>query len=432
MLLNLLPGETSCSRRLLNFPMPAEHITTVDKVTLWSDFESQLSELKARHLWRELKASNCHVGPRIERGGRMLWNFSSNNYLDLASHPRVLERVRQAAEQYGAGSGGSRLITGTLTLHEELEARLASFKAAETALIFSSGFLANIGLIQTLSRRRDGSRVPIVFDKLVHASLVDAILACGAPWKSFCHNDPESALREVRRLVAKHPSPQGVRVLIVTEGVFSMDGDVAPLRELHEIAEREGGLLVVDDAHGTGVVGPSGVGAVATAGLSGSPQCIQIGTLSKALGSQGGFVVGPQCLRDLLVNRARAFIYDTALAPPCAAAALAALEVLEDEPGRLEALAHNAAMLRAALRSNGIAVADSPSAIVPVVVGNADDTLWLATQLERKGFLGVAIRPPTVPPGTARIRLTLMATHPEHAIEELAACLAEEMRSLAQ
>ncbi|MGC8742024.1 MAG: aminotransferase class I/II-fold pyridoxal phosphate-dependent enzyme [Candidatus Sumerlaeaceae bacterium] len=402
----------------------------MDNAVWWKDIERQLDELKARRLWRELKSSVEPVGLRIERAGRLLWNFSSNNYLDLATHPHVVARAQEAAERFGAGAGGSRLITGTLALHEELESRLAAFKGAETALVFSSGYLANIGLIQALSRRADGSRVPIVFDKLVHASLVDAILASGAPWKSFAHNDVECAARELRRLLQKHScrTAQGLRAMIVTEGVFSMDGDMAPLRELAGLAESEGGVLVVDDAHGTGVVGPQGAGALAATGLTSMPHCVQMGTLSKALGSQGGFIVGPRYLRELLVNRARAFIYDTALAPPCVAAALAALEVIEQESQRIQNLAHNAAALRSHARCHGLAVADSPSAIVPVVVGEASDALRLGEHLEREGFLGVAIRPPTVPPGTSRIRLTVMATHPRDVIERLAAVLADGIR----
>ncbi len=402
-----------------------------DPGMIWHDAQEQLEALRAQKLQRALQPASGRVGPKVIRGGRELWNFSSNNYLDLASHPYVVARAQAALEEFGAGAGGSRLITGTLTLHEELEAKLATLKGTESALIFSSGYLANLATVQVLSRRSDGSRVPIVFDKLVHASLVDAIMACGAPWKSFRHNDVEAARREAERLVAQAPAERGhsPRVLIVTEGVFSMDGDAAPLGELYEVAEQWDGLLVVDDAHGTGVVGRGGEGLVSAVGLAGAPRLVQIGTLSKALGSQGGFLAGPRLLRELVVNRGRGFIFDTALAPPCAAAALAALEILEREPERLEALRANARLLRSELQAEGIKTPEGPAAIIPVIVGSAERALALASQLAEKGFWGVAIRPPSVPPGTSRIRLTVMTTHPPEVVTLLARTVADLIRA---
>lgn len=398
---------------------------------LWTDIANQLRSIREAALWRELLPSSMRAGARIKRAGRCLWNFSSNNYLDLAAHPHVVRCVREAAERFGTGAGGSRLITGTLTLHEELEARLAAFKQAEAAVVFSSGYLANIGLVQVLSRRADGSHVPIVFDKLVHASLIDAVTASGAPWHSFAHNDIEAAERVLRRFIERHPRKRadGVRALIVTEGVFSMDGDVAPLADLYRLAEKYEAFLVVDDAHGTGVVGEGGAGAASLAGVAGAPLLVQVGTLSKALGSQGGFVAGPRALRDLIVNRARAFIYDTALAPVCAAAALAGLDVIEREPDRLAALAKNSHLLRSELAQAGLGVLHSPSAIVPLVVGAAERTLYVARTLEDRGFLCVAIRPPTVPPATSRVRMTVMATHPAEAVRELAQTVGEILRT---
>lgn len=398
---------------------------------LWTDIANQLRSIRHAALWRELFPSHVKVAARIERAGRYLWNFSSNNYLDLAGHPHVVRRAQEAIERFGTGAGGSRLITGTLALHEELEARLAAFKQAEAAVAFSSGYLANIGVVQVLSRRANGSRVPIVFDKLVHASLIDAVTASGAPWHSFAHNDIEAAERVLRRLIERHPrrNAGGARALIVTEGVFSMDGDVAPLAHLYRLAEKYEAFLIVDDAHGTGVVGEGGAGAASLAGVAGAPLLVQVGTLSKALGSQGGFVAGPRALRDLIVNRARAFIYDTALAPASAAAALAALDVIEKEPGRLAALHENSRLLRSELARCGFGMLNSPSAIVPLVVGTAERTLDVARTLENRGFLCVAIRPPTVPPGTSRVRMTVMATHPAEAVKELAQTVGEILRT---
>jgi 8-amino-7-oxononanoate synthase len=401
-----------------------------DLPDIWGDAADQLRAAACQHQLRAALPSGAPVGVRVERHGRTLWNFSSNNYLDLACHPEVVARACDAAQRFGTGAGGSRLITGTLRLHEELEMRLAALKSSEAALLFSSGYVANIGVIHVLARRADGSRVPIVFDRLVHASLIDAIASTGSPWKSFAHNDLSAAALQLERMVARCPrkAARGPSALIVTEGVFSMDGDVAPLAELSRLAQEHDALLIVDDAHGTGVIGARGEGAAGAAGVAGAPHVIQIGTLSKALGAQGGFVAGPRVLRDLLVNRARTFIYDTALAPPSVGAALAALDVLDREPGRLAALRGNALLLREALAEAGIALPEGSSAIVPVVVGEASRALALAAGLDEHGFLGVAIRPPTVPPGSARIRLTVMATHPPEVIRSLAQALAGLMR----
>jgi 8-amino-7-oxononanoate synthase len=395
---------------------------------VWEDAREQLRSLEELHLLRETKRASNPAGPAIVRNGQTLWNFSSNNYLDLATHPHVLKKAQEALEKWGTGAGGSRLITGTLEIHEELEWRLSRLKKTETALVFSSGYLANIGVIQALSRTADGTRVPILFDKHVHASLIDAILLSGSPWKSFPHNDIEAARRIGESLLqGKAPqSGQGKRqprILIVTEGVFSMDGDVAPLDELYKLTEQWEGLLIVDDAHGTGVVGFGGSGVASIMGVAGAPRLVQVGTLSKALASQGGFVACANVVRDLLVNRARAFIFDTALAPPCVGAALGALDVLENDPDRLAVLAANVQLLRDALRSRGFEIPESPSAIIPVMVHDSRRAPRLAEELEKKGYLVVAIRPPTVPPQTDRLRITVMVTHPQSVLASFAEVL---------
>ncbi|RMH27045.1 MAG: 8-amino-7-oxononanoate synthase [Candidatus Hydrogenedentota bacterium] len=393
----------------------------------WVDATQQLEAISAHNLQRSLWPSGMAVGNRIQRGGRVLWNFSSNNYLDLATHPTVVTRAREALERYGAGAGGSRLITGSLDLHETLEARLATFKGTEAALVFSSGYLANLGVIGALSWRADGSRVPIFFDRLAHASIVDAVMLSRAPWRTFPHNDVEALERHLKRVVGNSVARQKPSAVVVTEGVFSMDGDVAPITELQEICERWGALLVVDDAHGTGVVGPNGAGVVQWLGLSGAPNLVQVATLSKAFGTQGGFVAGPSKLREFLVNRARAFIFDTALAPPCVGAALGALEVLEQEPERVATLRELSALLRRLLWMQGFSIPESPAAIVPLVVGDAARTLELAAALEAQDYLVVGIRPPTVPPGTSRLRITLMCSHPREAVEGLVQAIATNL-----
>ena len=230
----------------------------------WQDAAEQLAALAAQHIRRELREANSAPGPRIEFAGRILLNFSSNNYLDLAAHEVVVASARVAAEDWGAGAGGSRLITGSSLPHRELERALARLKGCGDALVFSSGYLAAIGLMQALSHRADGTRVPVLFDRLSHACVVDAARGCGAPWRTFAHNDMAALERQLSRL----PAATEPRAIVATEGVFSMDGDLAPIRDMLELCERHGAVLVVDDAHGTGTIGPEGRGAASHAGIA--------------------------------------------------------------------------------------------------------------------------------------------------------------------
>ena len=391
----------------------------------WKDAADQLEALAAQHIRRELHHAEGAPGTRFTAGGRTLLNFSSNNYLDLAAHPAVVRAAQDAAARWGAGAGGSRLITGSSLPHRELERALARLKGCGDALVFSSGYLAAIGLMQALSHRADGTRVPVIFDRLSHACVVDAARGCGAPWRTFAHNDMVALERQLSRL----PAATEPRAIVATEGVFSMDGDLAPIAEMLELCERHGALLIVDDAHGTGTIGQGGAGATALACVKPSARLVQMGTLSKALGSQGGFVAGPPVLRDLLVSRARAFIFDTALAPPCASAALAAIEIMHREPERVVRLQKNARLLRELLRGRGLPVPDSPSPIVPVVIGGAAETMRVSAALRDEGFLVVGIRPPTVPRGTSRLRITPMATHTDEDIRALADAVARHAAS---
>ena len=376
-----------------------------------ADAETQLLAVRQSNLTRKLQATVSKSATQIQVDGVELINFSSNDYLNLGSHPRVVAAAQAALAAYGAGSRASRVLSGNLPVHDELEAELAGLKKADAALVFSSGYLANLGVLQVLSRRSDNSHVPIFFDRLSHACVVDGALGAGRHWRAFPHNNTSCLEAQLSRL----PRGRSPRALIVTEGVFSMDGDIAPLPELLQLCEVYDALLVVDDAHGTGTMGAEGCGTAAFHGISNSPRLIHVGTLSKALGSQGGFVAGARTVVDLLVNRARTFIFETALAPPCAAAALEALRILRSEQHRVMELQNNASYLRELL---GLPSSNTP--IIPVIMGEPNRALQVAEALKAAGFLVHAIRPPTVPRGTSRLRITLSSAHTREHIAALA------------
>ena len=335
--------------------------------------------------------------------GHSILLFSSNNYLDLAAHPKITEAAMNAIRRYGVGAGASRLISGTFPPHNELEERLAAFKRTEAALVFSTGYQANLGLIQTLAE--DAST--IYADRLCHSSLIDACRLCKLPLRIFRHRE----VPQLRRLLERNPDAGS---LILTEGVFSMDGDLAPLPSLLNVAQSARAQLIVDDAHGTGVMGPEGRGTVEHFGLN-SAAMIQMGTLSKALGAFGGFITGPRDLIEYLVNRARPFIYTTALPPAMAAAASAALEVIEAEPERRAKLWRLRNQLQQGLRTLRCDTLDSESPILPILVGDAGASLRLSEHLLAHGIYAPAIRPPTVPASSSRIRISVTAGHtPAH------------------
>jgi 8-amino-7-oxononanoate synthase len=371
-------------------------------------YRSRLDALARRSLLRRLRTIDSTTGSEVELEGRRILLFSSNNYLDLATHPRVTEAAINAIRRYGVGAGASRLVSGSLRPHRELEERLAAFKRVEAALVFPTGYQANLGLITTLAE--DCS----VFyaDRLCHASLIDACRLCDAPLRVYRHRDHA----QLTRLLQRGQAPR--HALVVTDGVFSMDGDLAPLPELDKVAEQAGATVVVDDAHGTGVMGATGRGTVEHFGLEGR-SLVQMGTLSKALGGLGGFVAGSRDLIEYLVNRARAFIYTTALPPAQAAAAIAALDVIEDEPERRERLWVLRRRLHDGVRRAGFDTLDSRSPIIPLLIGDAEAALRLSEALLSHGIYAPAIRPPTVPTGTSRIRLSVTAGHTPAQIERL-------------
>ena len=336
----------------------------------------------------------------------------SNNYLGLAEHPRVREAAAEAAMRWGAGAGASRLVSGNMDPHRRLEQRLADFKRAPGALLFGSGYLANTGTIAVLAGRGE-----VVFsDELNHASIIDGCRLSRAERFVYRHRDLEHLAWGLRKA-------GGRGSLIVTDGVFSMDGDLAPLPELVELARRHSCRLLVDEAHGTGAVGPGGRGGVAAAGLTDEVDVI-VGTLGKALGSYGAYVCASAELIDLLVNTARPFIFSTALPPPSVGAAAAALELLASEPKRVERLRSNAELLRSELRSAGLETGASRTQILPLVAGGAGAATALCELALDRGVFAQAIRPPTVPEGTSRLRLTVMATHGADELRHAARVLA--------
>jgi 8-amino-7-oxononanoate synthase len=381
------------------------------------DLRHRLEDLESQGLRRRLRIVDGPQGPSVELDGRALLLLCSNNYLGLADHPRLRLAAAEAAFALGTGAGASRLISGSMSIHAELEARLAEFEGTEAALLFGSGYLANTGTIATLAR--DGV---VLSDELNHASIIDGCRLARAETFVYRHCDLEHLEWGLRQA-------QGRASLIVTDGVFSMDGDVAPLAELSTLARRHDCRLMVDEAHATGCIGPEGRGSVAAAGLSGQVDVV-MGTLGKALGSYGAYICGSRELVDYLVNSARPFIFSTALPPPVVAAGSAALELLVERPKRVERLAANATALREGLQEQGLATGTSQTQIVPVMIGEAGDAIALTERLLELGVFAQAVRPPTVPPGTCRLRLCAMATHRVGDLRKAARLIGKAAREL--
>ena len=364
-----------------------------------TDIGRRLEELHDRGLYRRTRLVNGPQGPRVTLDGKPVLLLCSNNYLGLADHPRVRQAAADAAMRWGVGAGSSRLVSGTMTIHERLERSLAEFERTESAVLFGSGYLANVGVLTALG----GSGQTIFSDSLNHASIIDGCRLARAQTFVYEHCDLdhlEWALRE-------HACEGDV---IVTDSVFSMDGDVAPLREIVELARHHGARVVVDEAHATGALGPGGRGAVAEAGLEGQVDVI-VGTLSKALGSYGGYVCARREIIELLLNSSRSLIFSTAPPPPAVAGAQAALELLIEQPLRPEKLQATADLLRRELAGAGIPVSPGRTQIVPLVVGDAGEAVRLCEAALTRGVFAQAIRPPTVPEGSSRLRLTVMTSH---------------------
>jgi 8-amino-7-oxononanoate synthase len=386
------------------------------------ELNQRLGALREQNLFRELRRVDSAQGPRIAIGGKTFLNFSSNDYLGLANHPALKEAAIKAVEKFGTGAGASRLICGSLAPMHELEEALAAFKETEAALTFSTGYAAATGTITALCGKED----VIILDKLVHACIVDATKLSGAKLRIFDHNDLndlEEKLKWADKFSKAESGKRKAEILIVTESVFSMDGDTAPLREIVALKEKYGAWLMVDEAHATGILGKNGRGLADELGVSSQIE-IQMGTLGKALGASGGYICGSRALIDYLVNRARSFIFSTAPVPAAAAAAMAGIKIVKSTEGE---------KLRNGLRQRigdfksiiGNQKSETLSAIIPLILGDETKAVAAATKLREQNIFVPAIRYPTVARGAARLRVTLTAAHTTEDISTLTAALAQ-------
>ncbi len=380
----------------------------------------RLEKIQHDRLYRRLRSVE-RTTPEVSVEGHQALLFCSNNYLGLAEHPALAQAAAAAALTYGTSSAASRLVSGNQPLHQELEDKLAAWKGTETALLFNSGYAANTGIIAALAGRGD-----IIFsDRLNHASIIDGALLSGAKLVRYPHNDSQA----LARLLEQHQT-DGLR-LIVTDGVFSMDGDIAPLQEIADLAEQHQALLMVDDAHAGGLLGQQGRGSVDFCHVAGRVQ-IQMGTFGKALGSFGAYAACSRLVREYLINRSRSLIFSTSLPPAVLAASSAAVDLVQSKEGQQlrQQLAENSHLLRSLLQQAGCKVPDGCTPIVPVLVGDAETTTRFSTRLLEEGIFVQGIRPPTVPKGTSRLRCTVMASHSPEQIGQAAAAIVRVGREL--
>ncbi len=375
---------------------------------LIDSLREKLDELERQGLRRRLREVDFLGGMRAVLQNRECVLFCTNNYLGLADHSHVLERSQQALLRFGAGAQASRLVSGHFPIHRQLEEKTAAFKGSKTCLAFPTGYMANLAAVSTLAGEGDA----ILCDRLNHASLIDACRMSKAKLLVYDHLNMDDLEKQLVRSEKYHTS------LIVTDAFFSMDGDLAPLLKIIELAQDYEALVIVDDAHGTGVLGPGGRGITHHFPLKHFPDVV-MGTYSKALGSLGGFLCGESEFIDYLLNKARSFIYTTGLPPAVCGASLGALEVLEKEPARVERLWENARKIREGLRSLGFDIPKGAGPVIPVLVGENEEAVKMSDKLLEEGILVVAIRPPTVPKGTARLRLSVSSEHSKTDIDQL-------------
>ncbi len=381
--------------------------------------DDELAALRERHLYRPLRVMSSAQGPIVSLDDRRVISLSSNDYLGLSHHPRMKAAAIEAVREFGAGSGAVRTIAGTMTLHEALEAELAAFKDAEAVLTFQSGFTANTGVIPTITGETD----LIVSDELNHASIIDGMRLSKAPRKVFPHANV-AALREVLGDAVEtgrdgHGAPYRL-ILVVTDGVFSMDGDIAPLPGIVDAAEAFGAAVMVDDAHASGVLGRNGRGSVDHYGLKGRV-AVQVGTLSKAVGALGGYVAGSQALRDILVQRSRPFLFSTSHPPAVAAACREAIRIMDEEPELVERLWANTRRFKAELARLGFDIGRSETPITPVILGDSETTIRFSNRLFEEGVFGTSVVFPTVALDRARIRTIVTAAHTDEMLDQAVA-----------
>ena len=377
----------------------------------------ELDALKQKSLYRLRRILEGPQGATVRMDGREYLNFSSNDYLGLAAHPKLAEAARRGLEEYGLGSGAAHLVTGHSRAHHAFEEELAAFTGRPRALLFSSGYLANLAIASGFLKRGDR----VLEDRLNHASLLDAGLYSGARFSRYEHADVEALKKELVERTDK--------TLVMTDGVFSMDGDIAPLPKLARVTGEAGAFLMVDDAHGFGVLGKDGRGSLEHHGLKLAQVPVLMATLGKACGGFGAFMAGSETLVETLIQRARTYIYTTASPPALAEAGRAALKLIQEEPGRREHLKTLVARFRGGAAQLGLSLLPSDTPIQPLLVGEADPALALAQGLRERGILAAAIRPPTVPAGTARLRITLTAAHTEPQVDRLLDALRESVPS---
>jgi 8-amino-7-oxononanoate synthase len=383
----------------------------------FSDLHPALEQLKRENLYRTRRVLDGPQGPEVISDGRRLLSFCSNDYLGLANHPEVIRALQRGAEQYGVGSGAAHLVSGHSAAHHALEEELAAFVQRPRALLFSTGYMANLGVMAALLGRGDA----VFEDRLNHASLIEAGLLSGARLRRYVHADAQALEARLAQSTARQK-------LVASDGVFSMDGDLAPLPELAAASARHGAGLMIDDAHGLGVLGRNGGGVLEHYGLGMAEVPILMGTLGKAFGSFGAFVAGSDDLVETLIQRARSYIYTTAIPPALAEATRAALRLVQSDGWRRERLVELVARFRAGVAQLGLPLAESVTPIQPLVVGDAARALQLSQALNERGILISAIRPPTVPEGTARLRITFSATHSAAQVDRLLEALDEVMR----
>ncbi|MFH1479446.1 MAG: 8-amino-7-oxononanoate synthase [Candidatus Omnitrophota bacterium] len=368
--------------------------------------QQELDALKRLGLYREMKRIDSVGGPTVKIDGREIILLSSNNYLGLANHPEVIDAQVKAAREFGAGSGASRLISGNFSLHEKLEEKIASFKGEESGIVFSTGYMANVGTISALASKDD----LIICDKLNHASIFDGVKLSSATLRIYPHKN----LTRLDEILSR--SSGFKKIFIITDGVFSMDGDIAPLPEIVKIAKKYNAILMVDDAHATGVLGANGKGTCEHFNIENGVD-IKMGTFSKAFGNLGGYVVGSKELIDYIRNRARSFIYSTSLPPAVLGGTLKALEIIKKDSTLRERLWKNVARFKAGLNKVGFDIKTSETQIIPIHTKDASSTMELAKTLFKEGIFAPGIRPPTVPKNQCRIRISLMATHTDEHID---------------
>ena len=381
---------------------------------IWEELTRQLESLSKDNLLRKRKTLESSCGTHAVVNGRQMLAFCSNDYLGLASHPRLAEAVCESARQWGIGSGGSHVVSGHMGPHDELEKALADFVGAERALFYSTGYMANVGVVPTLVGRGDA----VFADRLNHASLIDAVQLSRADHRRYAHCDMVQLEKMLSESTAKHK-------LILSDAVFSMDGDLAPLNTLFELAEKYDAWLVLDDAHGFGVLGRDGRGSLNHCKLPFHPRLVYIGTLGKAAGVSGAFIAGSNRVIEWLMQRSRSYIFTTATSPVMASALLASLELIENGNDRRRHLQELISRLRTGLKDTKWKLLPSFTAIQPVLVGENDAVLKVSAALSERGIWVPAIRPPTVPKGSARLRISLSAAHTEEHVAQLVDALKE-------